>query len=101
MGVWFEITQVAAAVNIVLLVGLGAIWGRNYRKFHSKHTLGLLIFALLMLAENSLALYFFSVDPMLHSWFSKQMPGAPELAMMVLRVLTTGALAFLAWITWD
>ncbi len=99
MGVWFEITRLAAGVNLLLLLGLGAVWARNYRNLGSKHALGLFIFATLMFAENALALYYFTLDPM-QSWFL-DMAETPELAMMSLRVITTGALLFLAWVTWD
>ncbi|MFB6138770.1 MAG: hypothetical protein ABEJ42_10635 [Halobacteriaceae archaeon] len=101
MGLWFDITRLAALVNVVLLLGLGSIWARNYRRLGSKHALGLLVFAALMFAENGLALYYFTMDPSLHEWFKHQMVGSRGLAMMLLRVLTTGALLFLAWITWD
>lgn len=100
MGLWFDVTRAAAGLNVVLLVGLGSVWARNYRLFRSKHTLGLLVFSALMFAENGLALYYFTMDPMLSSWFPA-MPGPPQIAMMVLRVLTTGALVFLLWVTWD
>jgi len=100
MGLWFDVTQAAAGVNVLLLLALGGIWVRNYRRFGSKHALGLSIFAVLMLAENALALYYFTMDPMLSGWFT-HMPGPPELAMMLLRILTTVALIFLLWVTWD
>lgn len=100
MGLWFEITRVAAAINVVLLLGLGVVWVRNYYRFRSKHTLGLSVFAALMLVENSLALYYFTVDPMTSAWFP-QTPEVPQIAMMLLRILTTAALVFLAWVTWD
>ena len=100
MGLWFEITRAAAAVNVALLLGLGAVWARNYRRFRSKHTLGLLVFSILMLTENGLALYYFTMDPMMSTWLP-QTPEPPQMAMMLLRVLMTGALLFLAWVTGD
>lgn len=100
MGLWFEITRVAAALNVVLLLGLGSVWVRNYYHFRSKHTLGLSVFAVLMLAENALALYYFTVDPMTSAWFP-QTPEVPQVAMMVLRILMTVAFVFLVWVTWD
>lgn len=99
MGLWFEIMRLTAALNLLVLVGLGIIWGRNYLQFRSKHTLGLLVFSLLMFAENGLALYYFTVNPM-HGWFSG-MADPAELAMLSLRVLMFVALLFLAWVTWD
>ncbi|MFB6353805.1 MAG: hypothetical protein ABEJ92_06935 [Halobacteriales archaeon] len=101
MGLWLDITRIAAGFNVVLLAALVVVWGRNYRRFRSKHTLGLLVFGTLMLAENGLALYFFTVDPYLAPWFNTAMPEPPQLAMMALRLVTSGALLFLAWVTWD
>jgi hypothetical protein len=101
MGLWLDITRLAAGVNVVVLAALVVVWWRNYRQFHSKHTVGLLIFGVLMLAENGLALYFFTVDPMLSPWFQTSMPELPQIAMMALRLVTSGALVFLAWVTWD
>lgn len=100
MGLWFDVTRVAAGLNIVLLVGLGSVWARNFRRFRSKHTMGLLVFAGLMLVENGLAFYYFTMDPALSAWYPTT-PGRSQLAMMLLRVLTTGALLFLVWVTWD
>lgn len=101
MGLWLEVTRIAAGFNVLVLIGLVIVWARNYRQFQSKHTLGLLVFGLLMLSENGLALYFITVDPMLSPWFAQSMPELPEMAMMALRLVTSGALVFLAWVTWD
>lgn len=101
MGLWFDITRLAAGFNVLVLVALLVVWLRNYRQFHSKHTLGLSVFGALMLAENALAFYFFTVDPMLAPWFRTAVPEPPQLAMMALRLVTSGALLFLAWVTWD
>lgn len=100
MGLWFGVTQAATALNVVLLVGLGSVWARNYRRFRSKHTLGLTVFAMLMLTENGLALYFYLMDPTLSLWFPR-IPEPHQFAIMLLRVLITAALIFLAWVTWD
>jgi hypothetical protein len=103
MGVWISVVRVAAAANLVLLAALCVVWARNYRQFRSKHTLGLLVFGSLLFAENGLALWYFALDPQLSTWFAspEKMPGAPGNAMMLLRVLETAAIAFLAWVTWD
>jgi hypothetical protein len=95
MGMWFEVARGATAVNVVILLVLALVWVRNYRRFRSKHALGLLVFAVLMLAENGMALYFFTVDPML------RMVGERQVAQTILRLLMTAALVFLAWVTWD
>jgi hypothetical protein len=95
MGVWGDAAQLAAGINIVVLLALCTVWARNYRQFRSKHALGLLVFGVLMLAENGLGLYFLTIDPML------MMEGIKQQAQTTLRLLMTAAFMFLAWITWD
>lgn len=100
MTLWADAARVAMGANVLLLLALCWIWGRNYRQFGSKHTLGLLVFAVLLFCENALGLYYFLYDTTLTAWFS----GLPEVAataLMALRVLETLAIAFLLWVTWD
>jgi hypothetical protein len=89
-----QIASGLAVVNILLLGLLTSVWIRNYRKFRSSLVLGLLAFALVMLAENVLALYYFFSMKMLYS-------GDPSVqqAVLVLRALQVVALGFLTWVT--
>ncbi|SHH67372.1 hypothetical protein [Halobaculum gomorrense] len=100
MSLWLQVTWLAAALNIVLLVGLSYVWGRNYTRFRSKHTLGLAAFGTILLAENALALYIFYFHPVLSGWIAESAPIA-HTAVGALRLLELGALAFLAWVTLD
>ncbi|MFB6177182.1 MAG: hypothetical protein ABEI99_08600 [Halobaculum sp.] len=100
MSVWLNATWVAAALNVVLLLGLSTVWLRNYGQFRSKHALGLTAFGLTLLAENVLALYIFYWHPVLSGWIANSAPIA-HTAVGALRLLELGALAFLAWITLD
>lgn len=100
MTVWADVSRVAMGVNVLLLLALCAVWARNYRQIRSKHTLGLLVFGVLLLGENALGLYLFLVHAQLTAWFS----GLPQIAitsLLALRILETFAIAFLAWVTWD
>ncbi len=101
MSLWFDVVRVAAGLNVVLLAVLLAIWGRNYLEFRSKHTLGLSLFAVFLLAENALSLYIFIVDPTLSAWFASEVPNIVWRAMMVLHVLQTIGIAVLLWVSWD
>jgi CHASE2 domain-containing sensor protein len=92
------IGRVAAAFA---LAAMAVVWGRNFRRFRSKHTLGLTVFALLLLAENALALYFYRWDPMMHGWWHEEVPALAVQASMLLDLLEFGAVLFLAWVTWD
>jgi len=100
MGIWLTVAQLAIVANLLLLAALSYVWGRNFRAFGSKHTLGLLIFAAALFFENGLALYFFSVHPVTHAWISTGAEIA-QIGMMLLRVFELVGIGFLAWITWD
>lgn len=95
------IATIATAVNVLLLAVLGAVWLRNYLELGSKHTLGLLVFALLLLAENAFTLYYYLLDPTLSVWFNSQVPDVAWQALMLFHVLETAAIAFLTWVTLD
>jgi hypothetical protein len=92
MTLLLTIAQVAAAVNALLLLVLSAVWTTNYRTLRSTQTLGTLVFALFLLAENLLALYYYTVTPF---------PlGPPAIqGMMYLQILETFGIAFLTRVT--
>jgi beta-lactamase regulating signal transducer with metallopeptidase domain len=100
MGVWLNAASVATALNVVLLLVLGSVWVRNYLKFRSKHTLGLSVFAALLLAENLLSLNYYVLDPQVAQLLSSADPIAGR-AMMLVQVLELAAIVFLLWVTWD
>ncbi|ADJ17085.1 hypothetical protein C497_00690 [Halalkalicoccus jeotgali B3] len=100
-GIWPTVARVSVTLNALLLLALGALWARNYWQFRSKHTLGLFVFSLLLLAENVLALYYYMADPTLATWFATAVPAIAWRAMMLLHVLETVALVFLTWVSWD
>ncbi|WP_313692766.1 hypothetical protein [Halorarum halobium] len=66
----------------------------------SKHTLGLAAFAVVLLAENALALYIFYWDPVLSDWIASSAPVAHR-AVGALRLFEFVAIAALTWVTWD
>jgi hypothetical protein len=103
MGLLIWLAEAATAANVVLLVALAAVWGRNYRRLRSKHSLGLLVFAMLLLFENSLSLYYYLWDPFLSGWYRDptRVPTAAMRSMMILDILETAAVLFLVWITLD
>jgi hypothetical protein len=100
MGVWLMAAGAATAVNVVLLVALLSIWGRNYRQFRSKHALALSLFAVLLLAENLLAFYYYVLDPQVATLLNSAAPVAGR-AMMFVQVLELGALIVLTWSAFD
>lgn len=100
MTLWVDVARVAIVLNVVLLLGLDYVWGRNYWQFRSKHTLGLLLFGTFLLAENALALYFYFLHPVLQVWVNS-IPDIAQIAMTSLRVLEFAGLLVLTWTTWD
>mgnify|MGYP006287125375 CR=1 FL=1 len=91
MSLLLDVARVAAGANVVMLLALGYIWASNYRRIRSKQTLGALVFTTLLLAENALALYYYT------SGLQVSQPAIQ--AMMVLQVLEALAIAVLLWVT--
>ena len=93
MTLILDVARIAAAVNVVLLVGLIAIWVRTYREVRAPMTLGSIVFASFLLAENAVALYFYFNAP--------AMPTLAVEVMMLLQILEAGGIAVLAYVTWQ
>lgn len=92
MSVMLDIARLAAGANILLLVGLVVLWLRNYREMAAPLLLGLIVFGLLLLAENVSALYFYFTAP--------AMPSLAVRSMMLIQVLETAGIAALAYVIW-
>lgn len=99
MTVLLEIARVAAAVNILLLLMLGYVWGGNYRRHGAGHTQGLLIFTAFLLVQNALWLYLYLFDPQFIRWFGRG-DLTFQLSITGLCGLQTFALLALVRITW-
>jgi len=84
--------RVAAAANVLLLTVLVTIWVRTYLEIRAPLTLGSIVFAGFLLAENVVALYFYLNPPAL--------PSIAVEVMMVLQVLETVGIAALTYVTW-
>jgi hypothetical protein len=100
MTLLVDIARAAIVANLLLLLGLCYVWGGNYRRLRSKHSLGLLLFAGFLLVENGFALYFYFLDPVLRVWVT-QVPDVAQVAMTTLRVLEAAGLTALTWTAWD
>jgi len=88
-----DAARVAAGTNILLLLVLLGVWGRTYREVKAPLTLGSMVFAAFLLAENVVALWFYSTAPAL--------PGFAVEVMMALQVLETVGIAALTYVTWQ
>ncbi|PSQ34386.1 hypothetical protein BRD05_07060 [Halobacteriales archaeon QS_9_70_65] len=100
---YVRIVQVFAVLNILLLAGLLYVWGSNWWRLRSKHTLGLALFCVFLLAENAAAAYLFILDPTLNEWITNGdvVPRPAQMTLAGLRLMEFGGLAFLTWVTWD
>ncbi len=93
-------TQILAAgalslVNAALLAVLTLIWLRNYRTFRTPLVLGLVAFAVVLLIENLVAIYFAFTTSMLYA-----ATPAVHTVVAVLRALQFVAIAILLVVTW-
>lgn len=98
MELWLQVARAAAAVNVLLLLGLGSVWLGNYRRHGASHTLGLLVFAAFLLVENLLWLYFYVFHEGYVGWFLATGPDV-QIGTTMLCGLELVALLFLARIT--
>jgi len=94
MSTALTVATAFSALNILLLAALSGIWIRNYREFRTPLVLGLVVFGLVLLAENAVAIYFFFSMKMLYA-----ADPTVQSAVAVLRGMQFVALAFLAWAT--
>ena len=94
MGPLISAAAALAGLNVVFLLALLVVWGRNYSTFGTNLILGLMTFAFAMLAENAVALYFFFS---MRSFYA----GDPHVqqAVLVLRSLQFVAIAVLSYVT--
>ena len=100
-SLWATVATGAAAANVALLAALLAVWGRNAVRLRSPHAIGLSTFAVLLLAENAVALYYYLADPTLSAWFSSAVPPVAWRAMLSLHLLETVALVALVRVSLD
>lgn len=101
MSTLFTLARIAVGLNLALLTVLGIVWARNYYRLRSKHTMGMLVFAALLFAENAFAFYVYLFDDILSAWFATAVPDVAWQAMLLFHVLEMLALAILTWVTLD
>lgn len=99
MSLWITVARAAAAANLLLLVALGGVWLRNYRRHGARHTLGLLVVAAFLLLENALWLYLYVGHPGFVGWFVDSPPDV-QFGVTMLCGLELVALLALARVTW-
>ena len=87
-------TFVLTIVNIVLLLALSYVYGRNWMKIRSKISAGLLLFTLAFLVQYLVSFYFYMTE--MHFFVDMV-----SMHVFVLTVLQTIAFAILNGISWS
>ncbi|EGQ43861.1 MAG: hypothetical protein J07AB43_05270 [Candidatus Nanosalina sp. J07AB43] len=88
-----ETSIILSGLNAAILASLIYVYAQNYQQLNSKFSLGLLVFASILLLENILAFYF--------SWTMMGLY-AEKVARqgLILRTLESASLIILGYITW-
>lgn len=100
MSLWFDVTRIATALSIILLLGLSYVWIRNHFRLRTKFTIGFITFGAFLLANNAFAFYIYVLNPTTSSWFSN-IPERYNTIIMLLALFELGALLTLTWITFE
>ena len=88
----FQAAALFSLLNVLLLLGLIAIYGNSFRKIRAEFTGGLLFFAALFLVQNLLALYSYVAMFMFYA------SGVGGLVLAI-TVAQTAGLAILLWMS--
>jgi hypothetical protein len=88
------ITASLTALSSLLLIALLTIYAKNLRKVKSKFTIGLVLFALLLLAQNLASLYFYFT---MMGYYVPQV----TLHVFILTLLQVIAFSILLKISWE
>lgn len=87
------LTNIATAINLALILGLMYVYLRNLRMMRSGFVWGLLLFTIIFLVQNAVALYFFIT---MMPYFAAGTEGW----VFSLTLLQTIAFSVLSYITW-
>ena len=89
-----NVTTILTGISTLLLLGLVYIYYKNLRKIKSNFTIGLLIFAILFLAQNLISLFYFIT---MKNYYAPEV----EIHVFILTLLQTIGFAVLLKITWE
>lgn len=70
MALWLEVGRAVVGLNLVVLAALGGVWLRNYLDHGARHTLMLLVFAGVLVLQNLLWMYFYTLHPDFVGWYT-------------------------------
>lgn len=65
MALLMDVSSIVSMVNVVILVMLLAVYAKIYRKIRASFTIGLMVFAGMLLLHNVIAIYgYFTMAPL-------------------------------------
>ena len=94
MSTEITIATALSGGNLLLLGMLTYVWLQNYRTFRTPLVLGLLLFSVVFMLENLVAVYFFFAEEMLYGY-----DPIVHRTMVLLRSLQFVALLSLVYVT--
>jgi hypothetical protein len=89
----FIIAAALSALTVVLLVVLSVSWGRTYLGLRTPLALGLVLFCLVLLVENSVALYFYFLADARY-YVDEPLVGSLVAVLRGLQLLAVGAFTY-------
>lgn len=90
----WELNLIAGGANIVLLLGLLYVYSSNLRQVRTPFGLGLVVFALLFVAQNVVGML-----TVMNWWSQGWGPGVAE-PMLAINLAETAAFSVLLFISW-
>ncbi len=94
MALLMNLTTILTIVSILFLGGLLHIYIKNLKKIKSKFTIGLVVFAFLLLIQNIVSLYYYLT---MMSYYAPEV----EVHVFLLTLLQAAAFLILLKITWE
>ncbi|RJQ21166.1 hypothetical protein C4580_02890 [Candidatus Woesearchaeota archaeon] len=93
MELLMQATCALTALNVLLLILLTWLYGRNFLRLRSNFSLGLLLFTLAFLAHYATSLYFYLTNMA----FYVDMVGVHVFVITLIQTIAFAVLSFISW----
>lgn len=101
IGISTIIAIIIGIANICLLIALLYVYLKSYRQLKSKFTMGLLVFAGLLLIQNVVSTLFLTINMIIGPGNHSFEIGRQEFPLSSINVIQLIALSILLYITWE
>ena len=101
IGISTILAIIIGIANICLLIALLYVYLKSYRQLKSKFTMGLLVFASLLLLQNAVSTLFLALSMILGPGSHSFEIGRQEFPLSSINVIQLIALSILLYITWE